>query len=142
MGFNQQDAHNLNASQNLFGSIGMLTGDPEEQLTWFPIKQQNYGDKAAEVLGEALMSSMRFDQSMNAWIDVQCDTIPSFVEEAVNRCAGYALRLVVTHKNACSHDPGDPLPSTLYRAIVAASDTRPVWHPVAKKLVDSAHYQD
>ncbi|WP_395398608.1 hypothetical protein ACHMW6_00255 (plasmid) [Pseudoduganella sp. UC29_106] len=141
MAFNQDDAFNLNRAAALFGSIGLDTDEDDEMLTWFPIKRHDYGEDAANVLAEALMSATRFDQSMNTWIEIQCDTIPVFVERAIDGCAGFGLRLVVTHKDASSHRPGELLATGLQGIIARASDRRPLWHPVAKKIVESIHYQ-
>lgn len=141
MGFNQQDANNLNRSKEMFGSIGMETGLPDEMVTLFPIKAAEYPENAADVLRDALMSAMRFDQSMNLWIDVQLPHIPGFVAEAIVDCSGTGLRLVLTHEGASSHAPGEPLSAALVEAIARASESRQVWHPLAKRMVNSIKRQ-
>lgn len=137
MGFNQQDAVNLNRSQDMFGSIGIETEELDEMLMLFPITATTYPDDADDVLREALMSAMRIDQAMNVWIDVRLPAIPAFVVAAIEGCQGFGLRLVVTHGTRCSHPPGEPLANDLLRVIARASVTRDVWHPVAKQRVRS-----
>lgn len=140
MGYSQQDAHNLNRSQDMFGSIGMETGQPGQMLTLFPIASASYADDAAEVLSEALMSATRLDQDMNVWIDVRQPHIPEFVGKAIANCSGFGLRLVLTHNSACSHAPGEPLSAALVNAIACASDTAQVWHPLARRMVGSIRH--
>jgi cell wall assembly regulator SMI1 len=140
MGYNQEDAYNLNRAKETFGMQGMDTDLPDEMLSHFPITAAEYGQDAADLLTQALMSATRFDESMNLWIDVQQAHIPSFVSEAIVNCRGFGLRLVVTHGEASSHAPGAQLSTSLIDAIAQASATRQVWHPVAKRLVPSIKY--
>jgi hypothetical protein len=137
MGYNQQDANNLNRAQAMFGSTGVKTGQNSEMLTVFPITAPAYGNDATDVLAQALMSATRFSEDMTVWIDVRLSHIPEFVGAAIAACVGFGLRLVVTHGAACSHPPGEPLSAPLLEAIARASVTRQVWHPVAQHLVPS-----
>lgn len=140
MGYNHQDSYNLNRAQKMFGSTGMETGLLDEMLTLFPITAAEYGEDAAKVLTEALMSATRFDESMNLWIDVRLPYIPEFVGAAIEGCRGFGLRLVVTHDGACSHPPGAALADALVETIARASASRRVWHPIAKQLVPSIRH--
>lgn len=140
MGYNQEDAYNLNRAKETFGMQGIDTDLPDEMLTRFPITAADYGQEAADLLTQALMSATRFDESMNLWIDVQQPHIPGFVSEAIVNCRGFGLRLVLTHGDACSHSPGARLSTPLIDAIAQASASRQLWHPVAKRMVPSIKY--
>jgi len=137
MGYNNQDAYNLNRAQEMFGSTGLETGLDDEMLMLFPITSSQHDKDAADVLTNALMSATRFDAGMNLWIDVQLPHIPEFVGAAIEGCRAFGMRLVLTHGTACSHPPGEPLARPLVEAIARASVSRKVWHPIAKRLVPS-----
>lgn len=137
MGYNSQDAYNLNRAQKMFGSTGMGIGLPDEMLMLFPITTAEHDEDAASALTEALMSATRFEEGMNLWIDVRLPYIPEFVSAAIESCCGFGLRLVVTHDGACSHPPGAALSGALIEQIARASVSRQVWHPIAKRLVPS-----
>ena len=137
MSFTRQDADNLNRSREMFGSIGVETDQHDELITLFPITATTYPVDAVDVLREGLMSAMRFDEGMHVWIDVRQPSIPAFVAAAIEGCQGFGLRLVLTHGAACSHPPGEALPTGLLETIARASDSRQVWHPIAKRRVRS-----
>lgn len=67
--------------------------------------------------------------------------LPVFVGEAVDRCVGFGVGLIVTHQGASTHRPGALLPDKLRRSVGAACRGGWIWHPMAKQLVpaDPAH---
>jgi len=134
MGFNSEDSNNLNRAA-MFGCTNVDTGHKNEMLTVFTVAKDDYGDDAATVLSQAMMSAARFDQDVTVWIDVQLPYIPTFVSDAINMCLAFGMRLVLTNGAACSHAPGEPLSEGLLNAIEKASVSRKVWHPIEKKLV-------
>lgn len=140
MGYNNDDAYNLNRASNMFGSIGINTGHDVQMLTVFPITKAYYGTDVVTVLSSAMMSATRFDQDVTVWIDVQLPYIPTFVSDAITACSGFPMRLVVTNGAACSHAPGEPLSEGMLDAIRAVSDSRDVWHPVEERLVPGVRH--
>jgi hypothetical protein len=62
MGYNQQDAYNLNRAQAMFDSTDLETGLHDEILMLFPITKATYDDDACKVLTEVLMSATRSDE--------------------------------------------------------------------------------
>lgn len=140
MDFNQGHANILIRSKAMFGSIWVDTGFKDEMLMLFPIMAAEYSADAADVLAQALMSATRFHASMNLWIDVQQPHIPEFVAAAIASCRAFGMRLVVTHYGACSHVPGEPLAGALITLVARASQTRQVWHPLAKRMVPSIRH--
>lgn len=69
------------------------------------------------------------------WLDVTGPSVPMFVSDAIERCAGFGLGLIVTHGECCSHQPGFPLPERVMENLERCQRHGFVWHPVADQLV-------
>lgn len=141
MGFNATDAHNLNlARENHFATIGIKVEDEQCCVIRIEVGRIVTIEQPASLLANAMMSAMRaynHGDSTTVWLDIQTVEIPTFVLEAIERCRGFGLGLVVTHGEACSHPPGLPLPKRLIDAMERAQGGGWVWHPIAKKRVSA-----
>lgn len=137
MSYNQQDAHNLNVCKNLFDTVTDTVGNAGELLYHVPLKKFVYDTDAAAILADGLMSATRYDQDVYCWLDVQASHVPEIVATALERCAGFGLRLVVTHDDKCSHGPGKRFPLPLMKLIAGASNSGETWHPIRQKMVPS-----
>lgn len=141
MGFNATDAFSLNQARDKhFSPIGIDVEDPQHFMLRITVGKVVTIDRPAEILSNAMMSAMRaynHSDSTTVWLDVTGDQIPAFVTEAIERCVGFGLGLVVTHGQSCSHLPGLELPGSLLSALDRAQRGGRVWHPVAGRLVGS-----
>ncbi len=68
-------------------------------------------------------------------LDVQAQSLPQFILEAIERLAGLEVGIVVLHNGQCSLEPGNDLPRNLTQAIGRARRNGPVWHPVKNEGV-------
>lgn len=137
MSFNQQDEHNLNVCKTLFGTNTDTVGGAGEFLYHVPLRQFVYDPEAATILANGLMSATRYDQKIYCWIDVQASHLPDIVTAALKRCAGFGLRLVITHNDKCSHGPSKRFPLPLMKLLAAASNSADIWHPILERMVPS-----
>jgi hypothetical protein len=137
MSYNQQDAHNLNVCKTLFGTDTDTVGGAGELLYHVPLKRFVYDADAATILADGLMSATRYDQDVYCWLDVQTSHLPEIVPAALEQCAGFGLRLVITHNDKCSHGPGKRFPLPLMKLLAAASTSADTWHPILEKMVPS-----
>lgn len=140
MSFNQIDTHNMKLAQSTFGSEMHSVNEDRMMLYRVPITQYAFPANASEILADSLMSATRLDQDVTCWIDVQTPHLPDFIEPSLLACAGFGLRLVITHHAGSSHGPGQRLPLHIMKAVAEASSNQDLWNPFANRMVPNMKY--
>lgn len=130
-----QDSANLNAARPLFGGDIINTGT-DFRCAKFIVGSHPYQPADARVLAEAMMSAQRFTNEMCIWLDVTVQPTPSIVQNAVEFCAAFGLRLVVTEPNGraslANYPPIDP---ALAAAVQKANRRGTTWDPISGQVV-------
>lgn len=112
--------------------------DPQQIVIRIQIGQDYPKIKGKEILGNALMAAMKMYSAGDVttlWIDVTGNHLPGILAPALEWCDGFGLAVIVTHGNACSHEPGEAMPEDVLIAIAKAQRYGSLWHPIAKQLV-------
>lgn len=129
-----QDAHNMNLARPLFGGDGIKTGT-NFRCAKFVVSNYPYQATDARVLAEAMMSAQRFMEEMCIWLSVTVEPTPHIVQEAVELCAGFGLRLVVTEPNGRASLPKyPPVGAALQAAVKKANRSGTTWDPISGQV--------
>ena len=139
MGFNSQDSAALQrARNNHFQPVVVDVSNNQCSVVRFEVGNVVGIDNPGQTLANALMAAERFfnqGSSTTVWLDVTSVELPVFVIDAVERCAGFGLGLIVTQGARCTHPPGELLPEALRIPVSKATRSGQVWHPLAQALV-------
>lgn len=129
-----QDSANLNAAQPAFG--GQLIRTPTNHpCAKFVVAQHIYAANDARILAEGMMSAQRFMPEMSVWLSVTVQPTPPIVLKAVQMCAGFGMRLVVTEpNNRASLGDYEPVDGDLMEALDKANRHGEVWHPLSEQV--------
>lgn len=139
MGFNSSDTETLNLAKKYWLIDSMDVADGQESMAKISIGNLAPETGAAELLSKTLTALALFYNSpaSTVWLDVTVVDIPAYVSEAIERCAGFGMGLVVTHYDHCSHAPGKVLPDSIRSVVIRAQRDGMLWHPVAQEMVYS-----
>ncbi len=97
----------------------------------------------ARTLADALAATQRTTEhgaGTTIWLDVISEHLPLPVFEAIRRCEGMGLGLVVTHAGQSTHEPGSLLPESLRGILQKASRGGSIWHPLVQREVRATPY--
>lgn len=121
-----------------FTSLGMNKGGQQHFVMKITVDSEVKTEEPAQDLATTMQDAARAHGDgfqTTVWLDVTGLTMPMFVPDAIERCAGFGLGLIVTHAQCCSHQPGFPLPERVMEHLERCQRHGFVWHPSIDQLV-------
>lgn len=136
--YNSIDTAALNAARKA-GFLTTATEIVENDITLSGLSCPLEPDctEPAETLSKAIEALDRFTENTTVWLEITpAAYVPRYVIDAVRKLSGYGTKLIVTCGQASTHLPGPALDKDLCDAVAEANTGAPIWHPLAKKLVN------
>lgn len=144
MGFNDTDLHALKVARECGFVFDVVDANPRfgKKINKVQPPTNTSCSDPGNVLVKALEALERIDGDVaTIWLDVPMKKMPPYIGTALRK-TGFAMQLVVTHMNTCSHQPGIPLAESLKNALEKLPVHGQVWHPFTGQLVFSGDLTD
>lgn len=148
MGFNQIDINAISTARKCGFIFDVIDTKPHIQKKINKVQPPltiscSEPDKVLFAALEAL--ERRDGAAASIWLDVPMKQMPPYIGRAL-RGNNFALHLVVTHMNTCSHLPGISLAESLKDALSESGTGNPfqgqVWHPFTGEMVHRSALTD
>lgn len=141
MAYDGRDTTAINAA-NAAGikcTLGKTVGDGSQQVFLHQIQApcEPIEPNHAKLLANAIEALTRIYPGDTVWVEVVCESIPEYVQDAIDSLVGFGCRMVITHNGSSTHGNVPPLSGSLCKSVRSANIGGSVWHPLENRFVNS-----
>lgn len=141
MAFDDRDTAAINTANaaGISCTRGAPVGDSIHQVFLHTIRAPCVpnGPDHAELLANAIEAFTRIYPGDTVWVDVVCQGLPGYVQDAIDSLIGFGCRMIITHNGSSSHGNVPPLTNSLCKSVRSANIGGKVWHPIENRFVSS-----
>lgn len=113
------------------------SGTPPVYLHQIQVPCAPNGADHAKLLANAIEALTRIYPGDTVWLDVICNAIPKYVQDAVDSLISFGCRIIITHNGHSTHGSVPRLSSSLCVSVRSANIGGFVWHPIENRLVNA-----